>query len=283
MSTRQDRGPGRSRRDEVEEILCLVPGATTAEADALEALFADAAGPQHAGELAGEAAAVAAFRAARPPAPRKAGRARIVASLTTLLTFKTAAAALAVTSVGGLALAAGTGALPTPLTAGAHHSDTPARVVEDPGPTITEPPAALALRDAAKAAAAADRAYAQAGHDRSASYAGLCTAFTAGGWDNTRAATNPAFSRLVAIAPNGDVAGFCQALATAAPASENSAAHGNPDRQPKHVGKDNPPDKAAHHGNTAATPASKKSKAPAVRAKTADHGKVTPKHAAPGR
>jgi hypothetical protein len=219
----------RTLRGEVEEILSLVPGATAAEADALETLFAAAVGPPRTGELPGEAAAVAAFCAAQQrPAPT-ARRARILASLTTLLTVKTAATALAVTSVGGLAFAAGTGTLPKPLAP--HHAE---HTTVDTPTTVVPTPSAAALRNAAKAAAAVDRADAKAGKNRSASYAGLCAAFSAGAWDNARAAGSPAFARLVAAAPAGDVTDFCQALATEAALTDPGPA--TPGRQ-KAVGK----------------------------------------------
>jgi len=250
MSTRQDRGAGRTLRDEVEEILCLVPGATAAEADALVSLFADAAGPSRSGALPGEAAAVAAFAAARrPPAPL-ARRARILASLTTLLTVKTAAAALAVTSVGGLALAAGTGTLPTPLASHPHHADRPSGIVDNPT-TVVPTPTAAALRDAAKAAVAADRADAKAGKNGSSSYTGLCTAFEAGTWDNARAAGNPAFSRLVTASPGGDVTDFCQALATEATLAGDGAGKGRSAAAPGSKANGHAPGKSAGKGKPA--------------------------------
>lgn len=208
----------RSQRNEVEAILGSEPDA--AEAEALAAFFVIASGPTTSGELPGEAAAVAAFRAAYPAPAPTARRAKILASLTALLTVKTAAAALAVTSVGGLALAAGTGALPTPLTKDKHTS------VEQPAERTV--PTAAEFRDAAKNAAAVDRADAKAGRDHSSSYAGLCNAFTAGKWDNARAAGNPAFTRLVATAPNGDVSDFCAALETEDPSPGKSKGKGDP-------------------------------------------------------
>ncbi len=72
MTSHYIRGPaaGRTQRDHVEQILNVVSGTTPAEADALLALFSTTAGPIHSGALAGEAAAVVAFRAAhRQPAP----------------------------------------------------------------------------------------------------------------------------------------------------------------------------------------------------------------------
>ncbi|WP_019876570.1 hypothetical protein [Sporichthya polymorpha] len=198
--TSQDR-----TRGEREEILALAPDATAAEADALLALFASAAGPAATGKLPGEDAAVAAFLEAQP-APAAAGatarRAKVLAALTGLFTLKTAAVALAVTSVGGAAIAASTGVLPTPLT-------DKKTTVEQPDPPRAD---AEAVRDAAKTAAAADRADADAGRTAEASYSGLCQAFTAGAWTNERAAGNPAFSRLVETAPAGDVTAFCTAL-----------------------------------------------------------------------
>lgn len=216
MSTHQERG--RTPRDEVEEILSLAPGATRAEADALVALFSAAAGPATPGELPGEAAAVAAFRAARPVAAPAGRRAKTLAALTTLLTLKTAAVALAATSVGGLAVAAGTGHLPEPLAK--NHSERPTGGSVDNPSNDQADAIGLAMQAAAKKAAAADRANPKAA---SASYAGLCKAFTSGNWDNARAAASPAFARLVAAAPNGDVAGFCRALAVEAPAAVKPA------------------------------------------------------------
>jgi hypothetical protein len=277
MSTRQDRGAGRTPRDEVEEILGLAPGATTAEADVLVALFADAAGSRRStGALPGEAAAVAAFAAARRPAAPIARRARILASLTTLVTVKTAAAALAVTSVGGLALAAGTGTLSTPLAGHPHHTARPSAVGDNPT-TVLPTPTAAALRNAARAAAAADRADAKAGKDHSTSFAGLCTAFSTGRWDNARAAGNPAFTRLVTAAPGGDVADFCDALTAQAQNTQTPTT-----KDPSSVkgrsadarssaadrGKGASVSKNAVHGK--ASRSSAKVKAPATRAKTVD-------------
>ncbi len=222
MTSHQDRRAGRSRRDEVEDVLALVPGATAAEADALVALFAGAAGPISPGEIAGEEAAVAAFRAAHAPA---AGPSRTSKIRATVLTVKAAAAALVLTSLGGVALAATTDVLPAPLTIG--HDAKPSIPSDSRGSTdgtVADPAQTAAVRNAAQSAAAADRADAKAGREKS--YAGLCKAFTAGAGDNAKVAGNPAFSRLVAAAPQGDVAGFCAALAAEAPAARTPAGKG---------------------------------------------------------
>ncbi|GGN79922.1 hypothetical protein GCM10010112_54970 [Actinoplanes lobatus] len=85
----------------------------------LDRVLAAAKAPATARELAGEAAAVAAFRVATAS---PAGRARrfpvFWSTLSKLLTVKVAAAAFATTAtVGGVALAANNGALPGPVSA----------------------------------------------------------------------------------------------------------------------------------------------------------------------
>ena len=216
----------------IEEI--LGSDASGPEAEALAALFATATAAPHPGELRGEAAALAAFRAARPVAA--GGRTRLRA---TLLTVKTAVAALVFTSVGGVALAA-TGALPNPLPTDLWPTNQPIdRGLVDVDAPVTETPAPhtlqvaadpRAVRAAAKAAAAADRTAIRDG--RPATFAGLCLVFTSEGWDNTLAAANPSFAPLIAAAPHGDAAGFCRALAdetrTAAPAQPDPDRDKNP-------------------------------------------------------
>ncbi|MGQ0631812.1 MAG: hypothetical protein ACT4P1_12280 [Sporichthyaceae bacterium] len=82
----------------------VIPDATAAEAAALRALLSLAGGPTRPAELSGEAAAVAAFRAAQP-APA-AGTSWTRSTRAALLTVKTLAASLVLASVGGVALAA---------------------------------------------------------------------------------------------------------------------------------------------------------------------------------
>jgi hypothetical protein len=98
-------------RDEAERILRDAAGGPRPGQDALTAFLASAAAPAADEELAGEEAAVAAFRRARlGPAPRRRPL------LARVLTVKAAVAlALSATAVGGVALAAGTGTLPGPL------------------------------------------------------------------------------------------------------------------------------------------------------------------------
>jgi hypothetical protein len=76
-------------------------------AERLAALLAAAAAPASPDELAGEAAAMAAFRA-HPPTVRRR-------SLRSALTLKVAAVVAATVAAGGVALASGTGLLPNPF------------------------------------------------------------------------------------------------------------------------------------------------------------------------
>ncbi|SMD10196.1 prolipoprotein diacylglyceryl transferase [Kibdelosporangium aridum] len=88
------------------------PGGTPDRARALDELLADAAAPAHASELAGEEAAVAAFRSARlaeTTQPRRWSMHR----LTKLFTVKAAAVAIGAMAAGGVAFAAATGNLPS--------------------------------------------------------------------------------------------------------------------------------------------------------------------------
>ncbi|WP_051712557.1 hypothetical protein [Spirillospora albida] len=75
--------------------------------EGLAALLAAASAPARPEETAGEDAAVAAFLAARPPAPRPARRV-----LSRVTTIKALIIAAALTGSGGVAIAAGTGNLP---------------------------------------------------------------------------------------------------------------------------------------------------------------------------
>jgi hypothetical protein len=94
-------------------------------ADPLVRLLAAAAAPARAGELAREEEAVVAFRTAhRIPVPPPQRRSMIKSAVAKLLTVKVAALAAAVVGVGGVALAATSGTIPSPLhgTAAASHS-----------------------------------------------------------------------------------------------------------------------------------------------------------------
>jgi hypothetical protein len=85
----------------------------------LASLLAAAKAPACGGELAREELAVTAFRAAhRASVPQPQRRSMIKSAVAKLLTVKVAALAATVVGVGGVALAASTGTIPTPLHAG---------------------------------------------------------------------------------------------------------------------------------------------------------------------
>lgn len=93
--------------------------------DRLGRLLASANAPAQPGELAGERAAVAAFTAARHSRPSQVRRPSMIQmTVAKLLTAKVAAIAvgLACAGAGGVALAATTGVLPTPV--GSHRPGT---------------------------------------------------------------------------------------------------------------------------------------------------------------
>lgn len=125
---------------------------TRAEQAALGDLLTSVTAPARAGELRGEAAALAAFRSAFPAAtttapmsvaPRPSVRARVARALS----IKAAIAALTVVGMGGVAVAATTGSLPGPIDS---PWDKPAQVkpelpVEPPLPVTPGPLARLTV------------------------------------------------------------------------------------------------------------------------------------------
>jgi hypothetical protein len=161
------------------------------------------------GELAGEDAAAAAFRAAASAdlAPQP-GRRRMfkTAVLAKLLTLKAAAIAVAAVSLGGVALAATTGVLPNPLAPQnpGHSTDAPGRQ----GSPATPSP----------------------------SLVGLCTAYLAGaGADHGKALESPAFSALITAAGGNDkVDAYCTGIGVTTPGSghESGEATTHPTGEP---------------------------------------------------
>ncbi len=178
--------------------------------DPLADLLAAATAPPRADELAGEQAALAAFREAHLVGVHQSRRGSMIkTSIAKLLTVKAAAAAVAATAVGGVALAASTGTLPSPL----HHSTSTAHPTARPtgGPASGEP-----------SAAAAGAAHASP----SPSLVGLCHAYTAGAGHNPgKALDNPAFTALITAAGGKDkVAAYCAKILSDRPGNA-SATH----------------------------------------------------------
>ncbi|MCW3815048.1 hypothetical protein ONA91_11335 [Micromonospora sp. DR5-3] len=199
-------------------------------------------------ELAGEGAAVQAFRAARAgllPAASRAER-RFVASM---LGAKIALAALLATATGGVALAAATGTLPDPLTNGGDNTTTPSAGTARPTSPTTGPDASPGRT----APGASPRPTAgPTGQPSSPSFlTGLCTAYLARADENRRRALEtPRFADLVSIAGGRDkVAGYCERLLDER--ERQNGATGQPGRPPTGGGNRQPAGGPA----TAATPA----------------------------
>jgi hypothetical protein len=185
-------------RDTAERLLNGVPAALRASGPLGEHLAA-AAAPAYRYELAGRSAALAAFRAAQLlPATEQRRPSMIKTWLAKMLTVK-AAALLAVTAAGGVALAATTGALPTPLT---------------DRPSVTDVP-----HSSTRPSTPASHPAGGPSTLPSPSLVGLCHAYTAGaGSDHGKALDSPAFTALITAAGGRDkVAAFCAATLASAP------------------------------------------------------------------
>jgi hypothetical protein len=142
------------------------------------------------GELAGEHAAVTAFRvAADVDLALRPGRGSMIktALMAKLLTVKAAAIAIAAVSAGGVALAASTGVLPNPMNPA---PENPGISVPAPGQTKSD------------------------GSEASPSLIGLCTAYVVGNATAEETAlTNPAFSALVDAAGGVEnIESYCAGL-----------------------------------------------------------------------
>ncbi|HEX8867446.1 MAG TPA: hypothetical protein VF821_17440, partial [Lentzea sp.] len=190
--------------------------------DRLSDLLAAASAPARHHELAGEEAAVAAFRTARLATAPQRRRPRMLS----LLSVKIAATAAA--AAGGIALAAAAGALP-----GQHR--------EDPAPT-----ADTNVITTSSTTAASKQKPAEGKPDTnpspSPSLKGLCQAWTSGaGADHGKAHENPAFSALITAAGGADkVPAFCADLPEDKPGNtkpgdapgKSGEAPGKPDHTP---------------------------------------------------
>jgi hypothetical protein len=177
----------------------------------------------HADELAGEAAAVHAYRRARAGSPvdvprsarRRFGR----------LTVRVVLAGVLVAGTGGVAFAAAGAVLPNPLR-------TPA---PSTGPSSAAPGATVSPTGDAGPPSAAPSA-ATGGPDPSAALVGLCAAYRAdAGDDPGRALDAPAFGDLIGAAGGRDrVAGYCDTVLTGSPgpATPENTRKGTPTSRP---------------------------------------------------
>ncbi|OJF12997.1 hypothetical protein [Couchioplanes caeruleus] len=212
---------GPARRDTVTEPLARLLDAATA--------------PARAAELAGEDTAVAAFRRVhREPVPPPWRPDMIKTALVKLATAKLLAATAGAASIGGIALAAGTGSLPDAAQDVAHSAfDAPA-----PHAGASAHPDASAGPAPHAAASARPDASATAGRGEgspSPSLTGLCQAYTARpAGERGKALDSPAFTVLVTTAGGRDkVDTYCAALSSAHP-DASSRPSGGPDGNASH-------------------------------------------------
>lgn len=161
-------------------------------------------------ELVGEQMALAAFRAAQlKPVPQPGRLSMLKIALAKVLTAK-AAAVLAGLSVGGVAVAATTGAIPTPFDS---------------------------TRDAPAPATTPAHSNGSDGAHPSPSLVGLCRAYAAGATDNAgKAADSPAFAALATAAKGAEnIEEFCATVTKARPGATPGGAPenaGKPDNVP---------------------------------------------------
>jgi hypothetical protein len=200
------------------------------QADALSELLSAAAAPAAEGELAGEPAAVAAFRAARPAPVLPARKGSMMVKL--------AAMTVGAVAVGGVAVAAATGTLP--VRSGGN--------VTVPPTTTLATTAASTVRSERPGVAGVDRdTGSSATPSSSSSLKGLCQAYTArAGADHGKALDTPAFTTLVTTAGGKDrVDSYCTDLlgsGSAKPGATHSpgpptSPHGKAaDAKPSHSG-----------------------------------------------
>jgi hypothetical protein len=163
--------------------------------DRLTDLLASAAAPARDRELAGEQAAMAAFRSARrATAPQRRRPWMLKIALANLLTVKIAAVTAA--AAGGIALAAAAGSLP------GQQRDEHAPPADTKVVTTSTTEAARSAKPEQKPDNSASP---------SPSLKGLCQAYTAGaGSEHGKAHENPAFSALITAAGGADkVPAFC--------------------------------------------------------------------------
>jgi hypothetical protein len=198
-------------------LLSGEPGDPRHSNDLLAVLLAQAAAPVKAAELAGEEAAVAAFRDARSAGASGAARPGTAVPRWMHRSVQLAAVAVTATAAGGIALAAGTGPRspdPAPTSPGA--SASPSRPAGTPsggrGQVAGRPPAGGA----------------------EPSTVGLCRAYRAGAGDAPgRALDNPAFAALIEAAGGRDkVPGYCAAVLTPRPGTGADQGSARPSARP---------------------------------------------------
>lgn len=224
----REHGRGDFHDDAVEQLLRDVAAGRRAGDDPLADLLHAAAAPGRPEELAGRAAAMTAFRAARLGASGTgAGAPPRRTALRRVLMVKVAALAAAVT-VGGVALAAGVGVLPNPLRPAPVKSSSSPRSPEasystsHPTPGV---PSATSVPTSAHSAAPVP----------TTGLVGLCHAYLKDpDRENGKAKSNPAYEALAHAAGGPEhIEAYCTGLIpdkTKAPVKP-SPGHAQPSRQ----------------------------------------------------
>jgi hypothetical protein len=223
--------PRRFHRRTAEQLLRgAAAGRGVDGAVAVRSLLAAAAAPARDDELAGQPAALAAFRAARLDPVRQPRRRSVIKFA---LAPKIAAFAVAAVAFGGVATAAVTGHLPTHL-----------------GPTPSPPAGSHA---ASARPSTSDNAERRGGDGHAAptpNLVGLCQAFTAGaGAEHGKALDSPAFTALITAAGGrANVATFCAAHSHDAQGKPSTTGE-PPTRQGKPTHPTHPAGPSSHSGH----------------------------------
>jgi hypothetical protein len=223
-------------RATAERLLSGDPAAVSLGQESLANLLAAAAASGRHRELGGEQAAMAAFRVAhRVPPTQQRSRSMMKTALAKILTAK-AAAVVAATMIGGVAVAAGTGTLPT-----SHKHAAPSPSQSQAAETSETGP------ETSKAASAKATSHASAAP--SPSMVGLCTAYANVVNSHGKALDNPAFTALVTAAGGKDkVTSWCTTLL-----AQQKAQHQGPAGAPTEASTSHPTGAPTSHPSGAPT------------------------------
>jgi hypothetical protein len=249
------RSPGTRQTDAyLEQVL---DGA--ARQDALGKLIAAAQAPETRADPAGLAAALAAFRevsAAHPSRPpRSTSMIKNVAAKVLAAKLLTVTGIALAAATGGIAAAASTGHLPSPLPHSSHASDVAvAAVAESHGQPTGTPTDSTSASPSASASESSEPSSSHPAASPSPSLRGLCQAWLSRPHEHGKADTNPAFSYLVSTAGGIDsVDAYCTSLlagpapsstpsdSTSQPSAEPTHSHGKPSTVPSHSHPSGPP------------------------------------------
>jgi hypothetical protein len=225
---------------------------------ALGGLIAAARAPETRTDPPGLAAALTAFREVSTTRlsnnPRSTSMIKNVAAKILAAKFL-AVAGIAVAATGGVAAAASTGHLPSPLPHSSHASDVAvAAVAESHGQPTGTPTDSTSASPSASASESSEPSSSHPAASPSPSLRGLCQAWLSRPHEHGKADTNPAFSYLVSTAGGIDsVDAYCTSLlagpapsstpsdSTSQPSAEPTHSHGKPSTVPSHSHPSGPP------------------------------------------